>query len=681
MKPLNYLASLMLGLLLYNQNTLGQEKKIDSVSTVYLQPVTVIAVKSPILSATKTISPIQRLSHDAGQILNELTAFNSIRKSGNYGFDPVFRGFKFDQINVVIDGGLSATAACPSRMDPPTSQIAPNMTSKIEVFKGPYALRYGTGFGATLNIVTLEPQRNPELLFSGRISSSYQTNGDLFGSEAQFGYKDKSSSLQGFASVTEGEDYTSGDGTLIAAHLSRKSLGLDYSIDLGRSQQIDAEITYNQAKNVEFPAQTMDLLSDQTLLVQLKHQISFTGSESLKRWSTSIFGSTVDHLMGNTLREGPKMADALTDASTENYGARSELFFNFSSAQLFLGADFRVDSASGYRSRTFLMGPNKGRSVLDNVWQGGQIQKAGVFSEYRTRLGELSVVGAARIEHNHSFMSQPDELFTSVNQFDPNQVNFNLSLGLKKQLNPQSTLGLWLGRASRSGSLSERFINFLPIGIDPYELVGNPNLKAEKNYQADLIFETHGDNTHLSINLFGSYLEDFISSQIDANLSPRMATAPGVRRFVNIPKAFKTGVEGSFDHSISKHLYGQVSIAYTYAHNQTNGEPLPEIAPIDFRYALRGSFNENKLVPSLSFRKVGEQNRVATSFGEVNTPGFEVLDAAIEYHISNAVTLQAEVTNIFNENYYEHLSRAVSASVSPLFSPGRNLSTRLIFSF
>lgn len=681
MKSLHYLASLMLGLLIYAQNTHAQDKTIDSIPTVYLQPVTVVAVKAPILSATKTINPIQRLSHDAGQIINELAAFNSIRKSGNYGFDPVFRGFKFDQINVVIDGGLSATAACPSRMDPPTSQIAPNMTSKIEVFKGPYALRYGTGFGATLNIVTLEAQRNQERLFSGRVSSSYQTNGNLFGSEAQFGYEAKSSSLQGFASLTEGEDYRSGDGTRIAAQLSRKSIGLDYSVDLGASQRIDTEITYNQANNVDFPAQTMDLLSDQTLLVQLRHQILLSDFGALERWNTSIFGSTVEHLMGNTLREGPKMADALTDASTENYGTRSELFFNFSNAQLFLGADFRVESASGYRSRTFLMGPNKGKSVLDNVWQGGQIQKAGIFSEYRALLGKLNIVGSARVEHNHSFMSQPDELFNSVNQFDPNQINLSLSLGLKKQLNQQSSLGLWLGRAQRSGSLSERFINFLPIGIDPYELVGNPNLKAEKNYQADLVFETHGNNTHLSINLFGSYLEDFISSQIDETLSPRMATAPGVRRFVNIPKAFKTGVEWSLDHPIGKQLYGQASMAYTYAHNQTNDEPLPEIAPLDFRYSVRGSFYDNKLTPSLSFRKVSDQNRVATSFGELNTPGFEVLDAAIEYQATKSLTLQAEVTNIFNENYYEHLSRSVSASVSPLFAVGRNLSTRLIYTF
>ncbi len=64
----------------------------------------------------------ERLEHDAANILNQPPSFSSILKGGNYGFDPVFRGFKYDQLNVVMNGAQGATAACPNRMDPPTSQ-------------------------------------------------------------------------------------------------------------------------------------------------------------------------------------------------------------------------------------------------------------------------------------------------------------------------------------------------------------------------------------------------------------------------------------------------------------------------------------------------------------------------------------------------------------------------------
>ena len=40
---------------------------------------------------------------------------------------------KYDQLNIVLNGAQCATAACPNRMDPPTSQLAPNTIEKVEI--------------------------------------------------------------------------------------------------------------------------------------------------------------------------------------------------------------------------------------------------------------------------------------------------------------------------------------------------------------------------------------------------------------------------------------------------------------------------------------------------------------------------------------------------------------------
>ena len=95
--------------------------------TINLYPVTIIAVRpsGPQPDDQVKISYQERLEHDGAAILNQAPAFNSIRKSGNYGFDPVFRGFKYDQLNVVLNGAQSATAACPNRMDPPPVKWLP----------------------------------------------------------------------------------------------------------------------------------------------------------------------------------------------------------------------------------------------------------------------------------------------------------------------------------------------------------------------------------------------------------------------------------------------------------------------------------------------------------------------------------------------------------------------------
>ena len=57
---------------------------------VNLYPVTIIAVKpqSAQPDGEIKIEYQDRLEHDAANILNKTPAFNSIRKGGNYGFDP-----------------------------------------------------------------------------------------------------------------------------------------------------------------------------------------------------------------------------------------------------------------------------------------------------------------------------------------------------------------------------------------------------------------------------------------------------------------------------------------------------------------------------------------------------------------------------------------------------------------
>ena len=99
----------------YRQNT-----------SIALFPVTIIHVKShPYKSEEMKIQYQDRLEHDGATLLTQIPSISGIKKSGNYGYDPVFRGFKYEQLNIVIDGAQSASAACPNRMDPPTSQIAP----------------------------------------------------------------------------------------------------------------------------------------------------------------------------------------------------------------------------------------------------------------------------------------------------------------------------------------------------------------------------------------------------------------------------------------------------------------------------------------------------------------------------------------------------------------------------
>jgi len=648
-----------------------------------LYPVTIVAVRPPDNSNEQVDLDFQdRMEHDAAAILNQVPAMNSIRKSGNYGFDPVFRGFKYDQLNIVLNGAQSATAACPNRMDPPTSQMAPNMLDRIELLKGPHALRFGTGFGATLNFIPSKLRFTEEPDLYGRISGGYESNGNLIRSEGQIGFSGQKYDLSLFAAWSQGDDYRAGNGQTVQADFQRGSFGANLGIKLAPNQQLRLSGLYNRARDADFPALPMDLRRDDTWMFNARHDIQIEKAR-LKSWNTTLFGSFVDHLMNNLLKPlDPRMLNAETAATTYNLGGRTEGNWQITRNRLYAGADLRLEGANGTRTREFLMGPNTGNTFFDNAWQNGRILKIGLFGEYHLNTDGLQYLFSARLEINHADILDPSDEFTEVFA-EPQGTQFNpsFSLGLKKGFGSKITAGLWLGRTQRSGSLTERFINYFPVGQDPFEMLGNPQLKPEVNNQVDLTFSWNTENSGLNVDLFAAYLQNFISSVIDTSLSPRLPMSPGVRQFINIDPAFKTGFEVNWTQKLGIGLQSQFVVAYTYAQDLERDEPLPEIPPLDLRFTLQGSYLKDRLKPEIAFRQVLQQARISTEFGETATPAFSLLDVKVAYAFTEKIRVSAGVNNLLDEDYFEHLNRSVRGSNDPIFAPGRNLFVKVNFAF
>ena len=478
-----------------------------------------------------------------------------------------------------------------------------------------------------------------------------------------------------FGAWSQGDDYTDGNGNTVKAGFQRGSFGTSMGFKVGSNQKISLIANRNIARDVDFPALPMDLRNDDTWMLNARHEISFDKS-SLRRWSTSLYGTFVDHLMDNRLKElNPRMMDAETQAMTSTYGGRTEGFWLFSNnSVMYAGLDYRAEEVDGLRTRTFLMGPMKGKVLEDNPWQDGRITKTSAFGEFQLRPGQWQFVFSARLELNQSEIRDPQDEFTSVN---PNttttQFNPNFSIGAVNQVSEKVSFGLWLGRAQRSGSLAERFVNYLPIEQGPYEMLGNPQIDPETNNQLDLTFEFATEQTRINADVFASYLGDYISSVIDTTLKPKIPSSPGVRRYVNIDNAVKAGFEVEWNQDLVAGMHHRMAVAYTYGQDLERDEPLPEIAPLDLRYTLAGSYIKGKLRPEVTLRYVMQQDRISTEFGETMTPSFTLLDLAVAYNISQTVSITAGARNLFNAAYYEHLSRSVRGTDGiPIYAPGSN---------
>jgi iron complex outermembrane receptor protein len=151
-----------------------------------------------------------------------------------------------------------------------------------------------------------------------------------------------------------------------------------------------------------------------------------------------------------------------------------------------------------------------------------------------------------------------------------------------------------------------------------------------------------------------------------------MPSSPGVRRFINIDRAFKTGFEARWSQALPAGLHHEMSLAYTYGQDLEKNEPLPEIAPLDLSLYLYGNYFSHRLIPYIKFRYVMEQSRISQEFGETKTPSFALFDLGLSYKLSPILGISTGIQNLFNTLYYEHLNRSVrDASASPIYAPGR----------
>lgn len=650
-----------------------------------LEPVVVLSIRAPEGgSAMVKVGTSEVLSHDAGAVLEQVDGISGVRKSGSYGVDPVLRGLRGNQLQVIMDQGLTAAAACPNRMDPPTSQIMLNMVERVDVIKGPYALRYGGGFGGTVQFRSPDPVFSPEPRMTGRLTTGYESNGAILSSEAMAGVRTRDAVVRLFGSWSRSNGYADGDGVEIPSGYDRGSLGMNATLRLNPAHTLTLNANMNRASDAEFATLGMDLISDETVMGSLVHRFMPAGGR-LTQIETAAWGSHVDHLMTNELRTAmpsmPKMMDMETAANTSVAGARTEAQWDSDSWRLYAGGDVKMEEATGERERTMLMGPMAGRVMLDSPWQESRQIRAGGFAELQLHqgVGGLPVKGvlAARLDVDRAETLDRAVRFDAVNPEDaPTRLLPSLSAGVSREWDSGWRLGVWAGWTARAPSLTERYMNSFPVGVDPYELVGDPLLDPEKLAQVDLSASWTAPGFQVSVNGFRSAITDFISSRIDPSLQPVTPMSPGVRRFVNVDRAVLQGVEASASHVIGGGASHRASVSYT--HGEIDGAgPVPEIPPLELTYTLMGRFLGARVQPELSIRHVLAQDRVSTEFGEFPSKAFTTVDVMAEIEFVSWGSLHIGVHNLLDETYAEHLSRTRSGTGLALTAPGRSLMTRL----
>ncbi|MDY0342571.1 MAG: TonB-dependent receptor [Lentimicrobium sp.] len=691
MKTLYIITKIVLTAVLLALATLG----FAQMDTLVLEEI-LITAKSPLNLYKSSIEgkTIQvENPHDGGSMFINQAGFG-VEKRGNYGMEPVLRGFKYSQLTVLIDGGIHSTNACPNRMDPAISQVAPEEIEKIEVIKGPFSVRYGTALGGIINIVNRKPDRSTGEKVAGSMEAGYQSNGgnlysnvfvqtvlNKFDFSLNAGYKDYG-------------NYKSGSGQEIASSFSRFGYATKLGYQFSDNRRLQLTWRQSLAKDILYAGLPMDADKDNSSMLSLDYAVNSL-TPVIKSLKVKLYGSYVDHEMSNTLRPAYAAVHAVSPVTARVMGGRTELGLQtFTNNLLYAGIDFKHIAKDGYRERLVYKNTCTGqvfeepKQFFDKTWQDSNHDDLGLFLENKYEFSpNLFWTLGLRADYIYYGINDPVIGFEEQynNKIIPeSRVDVSATTSLTWFLPKGYSFFAAAARSTRAPELTELFINHLSVGMDAYEYLGNPNLKSEVNYQFDLRAEKRIDRLTLFVDVFYAYINDYITASVDTTI-PRIYTPCQEPKFTkvfkNVDEALLSGFESGIDWQISTRLNYSLSVSYTYGENLSWEEPLSEITPLTVQTAL--VYKDKKFHTELHARFVDEQARVSNRFNESKTPGFGVFDFYADYTLWGSLEIMVSVRNIFDKNYVEHLSRAYKAMdiQSLYFEPGRSVNFGLKYRF
>ncbi|MBP7496476.1 MAG: TonB-dependent receptor [Bacteroidales bacterium] len=643
------------------------------------------------------LSPVR----DIGSYLRTQPNVSGVRKGG-IAIDPVIRGFRFNQINTIIDGGIKLEGGCPNRMDPAAAHIEIEDIEKIDIIKGPYILKYGPTLGGIINIETKKPVYYDKFKLHADAIYAYESNWEGQRRHINiYGGNKKLFFLAGGGNKVYG-NYKDGNNNNVNSAF--KKYNTIAKLGFAPSEKHSFLVSYieDHGRDVMYPALPMDEAIDNTKIMSFDYKAKAL-TKHIKSLDIKVYNSDVEHIMDSkhkpyyfTDKQGNKMkSTGETSVDAINSGGRAEINLLCGVKKLLIiGTDYERVFKDGTKKMTMEMlmsGLNAPTITKTNVWRKAFTENSGLFSEFKTTVYNTRISLTARLDYNKAKSQDSLCIENYYKDLTSNFINFSAGLAFDRQITNHINAGFSLARATRSPNITERFIKLLAVGYDNYDYLGNPQLKPETNNQLDLTLRFIEQKNSFYINGFFAVVDNYITGKLIPETVIKSSTrgAPGVKQFYNadyvILRGFELGYKTIFLNRLSANLitgFTQASITETNKYIIENGkltglrqtlknDPLPEMPPLEANLSLAYSLFKDKLRFSFNINYAATQNYVSDAMYEKSSPDYWLADANVNYRLFKFFKISAGVNNIFDRYYYMHLNRKTFGGLERIYEPGR----------
>jgi iron complex outermembrane receptor protein len=647
---------------------------------------------------------------DLSDALKSFPNLSAIRRGGT-ALDPVMRGFRNNQIMILLDNGIRIEGGCPNRMDPVTSHIPAEEIEEIQVLQGTDMLKYGPAIGGTIILKSYFPEFTESKKYGFGYNTVFQSN--PAGNNHFFNsfYSSKKLALRISGGYSNFGDYTSGSGEKFKTSFKKFNTTIKSGFKITDNQIIKLQMIGSFAKDVMFPALPMDEKKDNTYIANLSYHLINNDNSNIK---ISVYHSNVEHLMDNSFRPQfttivPPLTgimQAFSNVDAYNTGGNISYETKWKNIKLTSKAEFEHIYKDGTRKRSMIMNMSGITTVstkFDNLWNQANIYNSAVSLSATREIDKNNIIESViRIDNSINYSSDTFGLKQDdVSLFDKSRnSNTSLSLGIQYIYKTGNfTILTGLSRSIRNANMNELYIKRLVIGFDNYDYLGNPFLKPETNNQADIRFNFNNKRVNLQLNGFYDYIQNYIGGVLlpSSLINPATQGVLGVKQFKNKGDAIFTGGELSSSFALRKNILLNFSLGYTYAFikkdekyiinkGQITGkvlvenDPLPEIPQLSSSADIQYFFNRNLSKLYFKLNYLMSQNTVSEANYEKTTPSSVTMDVELQHQLKKFVIIKSGIKNIFNTNYYEHLNRKIVGSNNYLYEPGRCFFIQLNFS-
>jgi iron complex outermembrane receptor protein len=208
-------------------------------------------------------------------------------------------------------------------------------------------------------------------------------------------------------------------------------------------------------------------------------------------------------------------------------------------------------------------------------------------------------------------------------------------------------------------------------------MIGNPLLSPERDWQIDVGLAVNQEDWRAGIRGYCAWVQDYVTYADDVVTDFNDAR---LLHFINTPLATLAGVELNWEYDIAPRWTPFARMAYIDGRDQTLGEPLPSIPPLDSMLGLRFHDPDGGRRWGIEFaaRVVTQQDRtgqirvaggseVTTNFEE-RTPGFTVYNLRGYWNARKNLNFVAGIENLLDKTYQEHLDLRLLGPTGP--NPG-----------